>query len=188
MTTEERLDVLERELARAKRRNRWLVAVGLLAAGLLAAAWLATETADTALAQVAKPAQVIRATAFVLVDDKGRERGKLAMTGEGPRLDLLDENAKVRAALTALKDKRNSSGSPDDRSELALSDENGKTRALLAASKRGTVLVVYDENGKHRAALGVGGATTPDWKSINMGSGSDLRLFGPDGKLQRRAR
>jgi uncharacterized protein involved in exopolysaccharide biosynthesis len=52
MTTEERLENLERELARTKRRNRWLlVVVGLVVVGLILA-WTLTETTPAAQAQV----------------------------------------------------------------------------------------------------------------------------------------
>ena len=100
MTTEERFEALERALARAKRRNRWLLAAVGLAVAVLAAAWLATEAAGPALAQdAAKPFGPIRATAFVFVDDKGRERGKLEMGELGSVLNLSDENGKSRVAL-----------------------------------------------------------------------------------------
>ena len=39
MTTEERLENLERELARAKRRNRWLLAGLGLCLGILVVVW-----------------------------------------------------------------------------------------------------------------------------------------------------
>jgi len=39
MTTEERLEVLERELARTKRRNRWLLAGLVLCLGALVVVW-----------------------------------------------------------------------------------------------------------------------------------------------------
>ena len=49
MTTEERLEMLERELGRAKRRNRWLLtAVGLAAGVTLLAVIFLQETTATA--------------------------------------------------------------------------------------------------------------------------------------------
>ena len=59
MTTEERLAKVERELARAKRRSRWLLAVGLATVGLLAAAWVAAEATRPAQA-AANPRRVER--------------------------------------------------------------------------------------------------------------------------------
>ena len=204
MTTEERLERVERELTRAKRRNRWLmVAVGL-AVGILALAWLATENADTALAQDAakaeKPAQVIRASAFVLVDDKGRERGALKMTPDGPTLYLYDENEKPRAALTAIKvgpglalfDEKGTPRAGLTVTELGpalvLIDENGKPRALLAVSKAGPMLSLRDENGKPIAgppmlpAIGGGarggyaGVGEGHWIKKNIDRGSFILL------------
>jgi len=51
MTTEERLENLERDLARAKRRNRWQVAVVGLVVVVLIMAWMWKETTVTAQAQ-----------------------------------------------------------------------------------------------------------------------------------------
>jgi hypothetical protein len=89
MTTEERLENLERELARAKRRNRWLLAAGGLAFG----AWLLAGTLEprTAGAQAAGAAvNEVRAKAFVLVDDAGKPRAVLSVNAVGPALDLFD--------------------------------------------------------------------------------------------------
>jgi hypothetical protein len=49
MTTEDRLANLERELARAKRRNRWLVAVVGVAGMVLVLAWTLEKTPPTVL-------------------------------------------------------------------------------------------------------------------------------------------
>jgi hypothetical protein len=51
MTTEERFENLERELARAKRRNRWLLAIVALAVVGLGLAWILPKTTATAQAQ-----------------------------------------------------------------------------------------------------------------------------------------
>ena len=53
MTTEERLEKLEQELARAKRRNRWLLAGAVLCLGIVALAWAFGPV--KALAQAGKP-------------------------------------------------------------------------------------------------------------------------------------
>ena len=68
MTTEERLEKLERELARIQ-----------------------AQEAEKA----AKPAEVIRGRAFVLVDDDGRFRGELAIGPYGAMLVLADETGTV---------------------------------------------------------------------------------------------
>jgi len=51
MTTDERLENLEKELARAKRRNRWLLAIVALAVVGLGLAWILPKTTATAQAQ-----------------------------------------------------------------------------------------------------------------------------------------
>ena len=138
MTTEERLEKLEKELARAKRRNRRLLAVAGLVVGAVTLAWIVAGTANRAEAQGGGVPAVIRANAFVLVDEKGKTRAELSMGEYGPGLLLVDENGKTRATLTVDK----------DWPWLALADENGKTRAMLAVGKNGPVLGLLDENGK----------------------------------------
>ena len=99
MTTEERLEKIERELAAAKRRNRWMIA-----AGCLAVAWIFTV--------VYGDKTEIRARRFVVVGEGGRLRGSLYASG----LSLFDENGKSRIALSADKDDQG----------LSLWDKNGK--------------------------------------------------------------
>ena len=55
MTTEERLEHLERELARAKRRNRWLVAGLVLCLGALVVVWARGTPGRYALTQQPRP-------------------------------------------------------------------------------------------------------------------------------------
>ena len=145
MTTEERLEVLENELARAKRGNRRLLLAGAgIMLGILAL-FLANRSI-TSIAQGQERAvekTVIRANEFILLDEQGRERGKLAAYKDGPRLDLFDETGKLRAALIAHK------GGPG----LWLYDENDKLRVGLAAYKGGPTLGLYDAAGKVRAEL-----------------------------------
>ena len=74
MTTEERLDHLERELARAKRRSRWLLAVAGFMVGALALVWTVAVAANKAPARGAQTWTTIRANAFVLVDPSGKPR------------------------------------------------------------------------------------------------------------------
>ena len=144
MTTEERLEKLERELARPNHPNCWLLPVIALAVVGLALA--GTWTRTTAIAQdrgeSASP-KVIHASAFSLEDENGKVRATLSMTKGGPRLALYDENGKVRVGLGASK----------DGSGLSLYDENDKQRLLLAATKDAPALALYNETGKVRATL-----------------------------------
>ena len=132
MTTEQRLEDLETELQRAKRRNRLLLAVVLLAAIVMTAG-------------IARRENVIKANAFVLLDENGKTRAALDVGKDGPKLGLYDENGKLRAGLSVGK----------DGSGLALSDENEKRRAGLAVVKEGPGLILADENEKPRVGLGV---------------------------------
>jgi len=117
MTTEERLEKLERELTRANRCNRWLLAGVVLAAGLLALAWTWTQSTAVAQAQGAETApKVIRANKLVIEDEKGKIRVILSVNKDGASLALDDENGKTRASLNVYK----------DRPSLTLSDADGK--------------------------------------------------------------
>lgn len=138
MTTEERLDKLEKELARAKRRNRRLLVLAGLAAGAFALVRIAAAAANKVEAQGDGVATVIRANAFVLVDENGKTRAAVALSKTGSGFLLYDENGKTRAVLAVDKD------GPG----LALADEDGKSRATLAVVKDGPGLVLYDKNGK----------------------------------------
>ena len=147
MTVDERLEKLEKELARAKRRIRWLVDLEK-----------ATRAAKG----------IIQGTTFLLVDSEGRERATLTVTPDGPLLGLADENGKPRAKLTAFKDgpsldlwddqgnRRIALHAGKDGPILTLVDENGKGAAgLTVVNKDGPGLVLADEKGKFRARLAV---------------------------------
>jgi len=147
MTIEERLENMERELGRQKRRNRWLLgAILLLAGGLIVPAVFET-TAFRARAQGAGAVKVIRAEAFIVEDENGKDRIMLNVTKDGPILALFDEKGKIRAGLGVVKTGL----------WLWLYDENGasKPRAALGISPFGPSLTLYDENIKPRAALSV---------------------------------
>lgn len=140
MTTEERLEKLECELARAKRGNRrmFLAGTGLLLGlfALLMASWSMTGVAQGQEEQPDK--KVIRANVFILEDQNGKLCAVLAVDKAGPALVLYDQNGKPRVGLTAFK------GGP----ALILRDENGKPRAGLTVPKIGPSLILYDKNGK----------------------------------------
>ncbi|MDD4889388.1 MAG: hypothetical protein PHU85_05620 [Phycisphaerae bacterium] len=197
MTTDQRLEKLERELANAKRRNRRLMIGAAVCLGMILAweffaqsgrigtvqavepttapaqrkgrPWPWGEdapvfrkasdtlqgsgptTAPTLLTDEQmkglpprEPVKVIRATAFVLVDDEGRERAKLEMRKDGPGLAFYDQNGSPRATL----------GVEVFGMSLVLADENGKARVMQTVGKDGPTLSLLDKNEKPRVCLG----------------------------------
>jgi len=114
MTIEERLEKIEKELAEARRRNRWLLTImGLVVVGI-GLAWILTKTTAAATATTAP--KVIRANDFIVENANGKTRAELSVDKDGPRLGLLDEKGKPRAEL----------GIDKDKSGLKLGDANGK--------------------------------------------------------------
>ena len=93
MTTEERLEKVERELARAKSRTRWLLIIVVVCLGVGILVWA-----------LGSGAAIITAKAFLVVDSEGRQRAGLTVTSDGPLLGLTDENETTRAGLSALRD------------------------------------------------------------------------------------
>jgi hypothetical protein len=210
MNTEERLESLEREVARAKRRNRWVLA----AVGLGALAWAMMGAAPAsgpspqavpvgksgpAADKIADPQpgpvgpKVIRANKFIVEDADGKERATLDVIKNMPLLCLYDENGGLRVQLFASKvgpamilvdengGLRAELCAYADAPALRLFDENKKPRANLSATTVGPVLELCDEKGKLRAGLGVAKRTTPDGRTIIYPE-SSLFLCGPDGK------
>jgi hypothetical protein len=213
MTIEERLENIERELGRVKRRNRWLLGAILLLVGGLVAAWAFKTTVTTAQAQGAGAVKEVRANSFVLEDENGKGRAilftlqdetdlllwggngksyaRLNVTKDGPKMALYDESGKSCAALNFF----------EDEPRLTLGDENGKIRVWLSLVKGCPVLNLYDQNGKRRTGLSAapGLALWDEKGQIRFAAGkagtkspdgktieypeSSLILFGPDGKV-----
>ena len=171
MNIEEKLEGLERELAKARRHTRLIVVGGTVLAAC--AAFL--------LWTWARPTEV-RARRFVLVDEEGQERATLSVDRHGPALRLLDRKGNLRVVLAVDKDgpgldlfdeKDNLSvvlGSNSDGVVLALADEEGKSGASLVAIKEGSGLRLADKNGRTRARL-----------ATNNKAGPGLNLFDEEG-------
>lgn len=138
MTVEKRIEKMEMELARAKHRNRLMLAGVMLTFVLLTAAMTAG---------VASREDVVRAKRFVVVDVNDKPRASLAVDSDGTKLTLFDKNGKVRVCLGVIED-----GPP----ALFLYDENEKNRVGLGIIEDGPGLVLSDERGNVRASLGVG--------------------------------
>ena len=146
MTTDERLERLERELTRTKRHNRWLLAIGGTVVLTLVLARVFSGGLNTAQAQgKGSEKKVIIADQFVLKDERGKVRALLGMIEGWPALILSDEKSQMRAALSVKK----------DAPMLTLYDEKGKVCATLAVGKDGGTSLGLDENGKLRASMSV---------------------------------
>jgi len=134
MSTEERLEIVERKLYSARRWNRVLLVAAVVIVGGLLLSWIRPRPA---LARDAA-GKVIRANKFVLEDRSGRTRAKLTLAKGVPALVLLDENGKPRAGLAVLKD------GPG----VVLYDKNTTVRALMGLAEDGPGIRLIDENGK----------------------------------------
>lgn len=126
MTTEKRLERLERELTAAKRHNRWLLTAAGLVVLTLVLARVFSGTMNTAQAQgKGSEKKVVRANEFILEDDKNRIRAVLCMSEVGPGLSLYGDRGEVRALMQA----------SNDGSRLALYDQKGELRAVMEVGK-----------------------------------------------------
>ncbi|MCX5684922.1 MAG: hypothetical protein NT049_14745, partial [Planctomycetota bacterium] len=129
MTTDQRIENLEKGLASARRLNCWLLA----AVGLALGVWILAGTIGPSMA--AAPAGDVRAKCFIadrfiVEDPSGIPRAILSADTTGPYLSLFDEKGNSRAQLSLLK------GVPG----LNLWDENNKFRAVLGVNKDGPTL------------------------------------------------
>jgi len=177
MTIKERLENMERELGRVKRRNNLLLGAILILVGGLTAAGVFRTKVTPAQTQGAGTANVIHArsifTKSIFIDDeKGVTRATLNLDIAGPSLMLCDETGRGRVIMAVI------AGTP----WLSLSDEKGVTRALLRVGSEGPTLELHDENGKIRFSAGKTKLLSPDGKIIEYPE-SSLILFGPDGKV-----
>jgi len=108
-----------------------------------------------------------------LSDEKGKTRAIMAVTREGPWLDLFDEKGKVRAMLN-LDDKIGPG--------LGLFDEKGKIRVSLRSAKDRLGLRLYDKNGTRRVMLGADMNIVLNGKKTIYPE-SSLLLYGSNDKL-----
>jgi hypothetical protein len=146
MTTEERLERLEVELATAKRSICRLIIGAGLVLGIFTLFVAVRAMTGIAYSQAeGNTAKVIRAKSFVVVDDQGRIRALLSVIKTGSGLALYDESGKVRARLDV----------NEDFPLLTLHDEKGTPRAVLDVTKYGPELSFHDEKGTPRASLDV---------------------------------
>lgn len=142
MSTDDRIEVLERQLAVALRRQRVLSLVGMAVVGAL----VATATWPPAVADAPRDAAFgkVTAEAFELVDEHGEVRATMAIDGEDVHWRLLGGQGLVRAELAVT----------DDGAALVLDDSAGQQRVRLGAFPERHGLMIEGRDGKG-AALGL---------------------------------
>ncbi len=145
MTTDERLEKLERELSRARTRFRWLVVGAGLCVMSVAVFYAYGQYGTESLPRAAEASKEIRANNFVLEDANGKPRASLGMDEDGVVLRMRYENGNIGAALCLHEDKM----------VLSLADNSGKPRAVLGVTKKMPLLCLYDEREEPRATLAV---------------------------------
>jgi len=140
MTTEERIEEMEGQLARVRSFNRCLI--GCIVAFL--SVWFILKLFGPVTALAQSGVKEIRARKFVLEDENGKERAALAVNEYGSELLLHDENSKMSARLLVIAE-----------GPALVLRENGKTRAELGVLNDTPQLVLLDENGRPRAGMSV---------------------------------
>jgi len=181
-------------------RKRLLHTLGLpliagLVGGALAARFL--SVGPQAAQAAAKPAGLIEAEEFRLVEKDGKPCGRFQVDKSGrPALLLYDKHGEVRAVVgvmpdgtphVALSDKDGRVRAvlavwPDQRPSLALSDTDGTPRATLAVpSDLGPSLSLADKQGNPRAILG--SPSVEMIREFRNRDESSLALLNREGKL-----
>jgi hypothetical protein len=172
MTTEERVEKLEKELVGAKRRSRvMLVAVAMTVAGMfLLCAGNGVQKS-------------VRAQSFELVDQNGKTLAALETRENGTGLTILDQNGNDRVTLqldneempgVVLFDKNGKarvqmSVGTDGAPGLGLLDQDGTVRVAQLLKADGTsALGLFDQNGEIRAGLAMDALGTPRLSVIDQ--------------------
>ena len=93
--------------------------------------------------QAARPAKIIEAETFIVIDQDGRRRAVLGQVGREAGLLILDRQGRGRASLVA----------SDSVAQMNFEDSRGGTRLLLTASDSDTHVIQKDANGNNRLWL-----------------------------------
>ncbi len=150
-------------------RRSWLMAVGILAAAFLGGATVQFLAGGAVHAQDA--GQVIRATAFVLVDAGGAELAALRTSEDGPLLTMNGPDGQEMAAMGAVRMPH----TPETVSwGMLLRDEEDRVRFIVGrAGDGGGGLACWDEAGTMRLALGGGTLERGSGLALNDKSGTN---------------
>lgn len=205
MTTDERLEKMEAQLAHVRLINRCLVT----GAVVCVAVWGLTETFGPERTWAQSGVKEVRASSFVVEDKDHRGTAVLAHFGEvGPGLVLMDEKNIPRVSVM-LKTSMPSIEFRDENRErraefaltkqgpvLSLSNRSANCLVELSIGEKGSGLTLRDEEGRTRLTLGLRNAGP--WKipamslwddkgtpraSLFMAEGPTLTLNDEKGKL-----
>jgi hypothetical protein len=183
MAIEERLENMEKQLGRLKRRNRWLLgAILFLAGGLIVLAVVKTTVPQGTVKELrAKRIALEDENGIVrvslmgdsemsgmwLFNDKGESRASLSVDKYGPRLSLTG-GKNMPSALLGANDSTSGLSLWDEKEDtlvsmsvnkngpgLSLTYKSGKAGVWLYATDIGPGLNLNDYNGESRASLGV---------------------------------
>lgn len=150
MTIDERINMLERELARTRRHQRWTALAIVLVIGASALlGFVGVSGGDATATQPNDNSKVVRARMFVVEDENGKVRAKLGLDDGWAKgivaLQLLDEDEALRFGAY---------GSSLLGGSLSLFDKHGKTRAQMSGDdETGPEFNLFDDEGKARARL-----------------------------------
>lgn len=172
MTTEERLEHLERELSRARRCNRWVMIGGAACCLGMVLAWAllghggmqgaAYAEGLTTVPTTAPAQREVRASSFEVEDEHGNTKAILHEDDGGASLEFKDAKGKLRMKLHV--DKNGPALGILDENEklrlmlsdfiLSMTDGDGTGRIMLVSGKT-TGLFLHDDLGNKRLELKV---------------------------------
>src|SRR5665213_2331992 len=151
MTIEERLEVVEKELNRTKRHNRYLLCVVLvfIGIGIIGASpsnWKSIDDLPP-VPDTDTDGNVIKANGFSIEDENGKIRASLRMDRGEPELVLFDVKGKTRICLSMI-----SKYGPNEGPFLEMLDKNRVTRLDLdmieGSGEDKPGLALLDKSGK----------------------------------------
>lgn len=179
MTIDERLEVLERELARTRRRQRFMIIAATMA--LVAVALVGFANPATGRAGARQPAEgerIVRARMFVVEDENGKVRAKLGLDDAWApgivALHLLDEDEAPWFGAY---------GSSSAGGSMSLFDKHHNARAHMSGDDHlGPGLKLFDSEGEPRAKLCLfDGRPTLEMSTKNgkLVAGASIKELGP---------
>lgn len=188
MTSDERLERLERSVQLLNRRGRFLFACLLLTL----TAWGTHSMHSGTVVAAQAVTEEVRGKAILLEDNAGRVRASIRMMSNGPALALLSEDGRPQVLLAMAADgpsltMTTESGSRavalhvlKEGSALFLDDERGTPRAVLAITSDGPSLHLFDTNRVARAIVGSGQVRVAGGQPAKFPE-SSVVLLGPAG-------